>query len=96
MRNRKGDETAIFSKGYEKFIPSAIYTARVLEQAPVIVFVINTKGNDYRKSYPSDQYMMDSLTSSPSAQRSRTCASKRRRMTSAVSGPAMSSSLTMS
>ena len=33
--------------------------ARVLEQAPVIVFVINTKGNDYRKSYPSDQYMME-------------------------------------
>ena len=59
MRNRKGDETAIFSKGYEKFIPSAIYTARVLEQAPVIVFVINTKGNDYRKSYPSDKYMME-------------------------------------
>ena len=59
MRNRKGDETAIFSKGYEKFIPSAIYTARVLEQAPVIVFVINTKGNDYRKSYPSDQYMIE-------------------------------------
>lgn len=59
MRNRKGDETAIFSKGYEKFIPSAIYTARVLEQAPVIVFVLNTKGLDYRKSYPSDQYMME-------------------------------------
>ena len=59
MRNRKGDETAIFSKGYEKFIPSAIYTARVLEQAPVIVFVLNTKGMDYRKSYPSDQYMME-------------------------------------
>ena len=59
MRNRKGDESAIFSKGYEKFIPSAIYTARVLEQAPVIVFVLNTKGLDYRKSYPSDQYMME-------------------------------------
>ena len=59
MRNRKGDESAIFSKGYEKFIPSAIYTARVLEQAPVIVFVLNTKGLDYRKTYPSDQYMME-------------------------------------
>lgn len=32
MRNRKGDETAIFSKGYDKFIPSAIYTARVLNR----------------------------------------------------------------
>ena len=59
MRNRKGDETAIFSKGYDKFIPSAIYTARVLEQAPVIVFVVNTKGMDYRQSYPSDKYMME-------------------------------------
>ena len=42
-----------------KFIPSAIYTARVLEQAPVIVFVVNTKGMDYRQSYPSDKYMME-------------------------------------
>ena len=59
MRNRKGDETALFSKGYEKFIPSAIYTARVLEQAPVIVFVMNTKGMDYREPRAIDQYMME-------------------------------------
>ena len=59
MRNRKGDDTAIFSKGYDKFIPSAIYTARILEQAPVIVFVLNTKGLDYRNTYTPDQYMME-------------------------------------
>ncbi len=59
MRNRQGDETAIFSKGYEKFIPSAIYTARVLEQAPVIVFVLNTKGLPYREEYTLDQRMME-------------------------------------
>ncbi len=59
LRNRKGDETAIFSKGYEKFIPSAIYTARVLEQAPVIVFVLNTKGYNYRENHRVDEYMME-------------------------------------
>ena len=59
MRNRQGDETAIFSKGYEKFIPSAIYTARVLEQAPVIVFVLNTKGLPYREEYTLDARMME-------------------------------------
>ncbi len=42
-KNRKGD--GIFA-GYDKFIPSAIYTARILEQAPVIVFVLNTEGFD--------------------------------------------------
>ena len=41
-RNRS-DKAAIFGKGYEKYIPAAIYTARVLEQAPVIVFFINIK-----------------------------------------------------
>ena len=59
IKRNRSDKAAIFGKGYEKYIPAAIYTARVLEQAPVIVFVINTKGNDYRKSYPSDQYMME-------------------------------------
>lgn len=59
LRNRSGDETAIFSKGYEKFIPSAIYTARVLEQAPVIVCVMNTKGFNYRESHRVDEYMME-------------------------------------
>lgn len=42
-KTRKGD--GIFS-GYDQFIPSAIYTARILEQAPVIVFVLNTEGFD--------------------------------------------------
>lgn len=59
MKNRKGEEGAIFGKKYEKFIPSAIYTARVLEQAPVIVFVLNTKGLDLHKDYPKDLYLME-------------------------------------
>lgn len=59
MRNRNGDETALFSKGYEHFIPSAIYTARILEQAPVIVFVLNTKGFDYREEAPVDKRLME-------------------------------------
>lgn len=42
-KTRKGN--GIFS-GYDQFIPSAIYTARILEQAPVIVFVLNTEGFD--------------------------------------------------
>lgn len=59
MKNRKGEENAIFGKKYEKFIPSAIYTARVLEQAPVIVFVMNTKGLNYREDHPKDEYLME-------------------------------------
>ena len=51
QRNRN-NKSAEFGEGYEKLIPAAIYTARVLEQAPVIVFVMNTKGNDYRKEKP--------------------------------------------
>lgn len=58
-RCRKGDPTAIFSNGYDRFIPSAIYTARILEQAPVIVFVMNTKGIDYHEMLPSDKYMLE-------------------------------------
>jgi len=42
-KNRAGD--GMFA-GCDKFIPSAIYTARVLEQAPVIVFALNTEGVD--------------------------------------------------
>ena len=59
MKNRKGEENAIFGEKYEKFIPSAIYTARVLEQAPVIVFVMNTKGLNYREDHPKDEYLME-------------------------------------
>ena len=51
QRNRN-NKSAEFGEGYEKLIPAAIYTARVLEQAPVIVFVMNTKGKDYRKEKP--------------------------------------------
>ncbi len=58
QRNRS-DTSAIFGKGYEKFIPAAIYTARVLEQAPVIIFVINTKGKDYYQSFPIDEHLME-------------------------------------
>lgn len=42
-KNRGGD--GIFS-GYDQFIPSAVYTARILEQAQAIVFVLNTEGFD--------------------------------------------------
>ena len=48
-------------------IRDSIYTARVLEQAPVIVFVVNTKGMDYRQSYPSDKYMICLLYTSRKA-----------------------------
>lgn len=51
QRNRN-NKSAEFGEGYEKLIPAAIYTARVLEQAPGIVFVMNTKGKDYRKEKP--------------------------------------------
>lgn len=57
--NREGAENAMFGKEYAKFIPSAIYTARVLEQAPVIVFVINTKGISYRKTLSIPEHMME-------------------------------------
>lgn len=56
---QKRRRNAIFGKKYEKFIPSAIYTARVLEQAPVIVFVMNTKGLNYREDHPKDEYLME-------------------------------------
>lgn len=42
-RTRKGD--GIFS-AWPQFLPSAIYTARILEQAPAIVFVLNAEGFD--------------------------------------------------
>ncbi len=48
-----------FWKGYEKYIPAAIYTARVLEQAPVIVFFINSKGKDYYGEFPIDEHLME-------------------------------------
>lgn len=57
-RNRR-DKAAIFGKGYEKYIPAAIYTARVLEQAPVIVFFINSKGKDYYGEFPIDEHLME-------------------------------------
>ncbi|MDY6084931.1 MAG: nitroreductase family protein [Dialister sp.] len=57
-RCRAKDPSAIFSDGYDQFIPSAIYTARILEQAPVIVFVMNTKGIDYHETLPPDKSMM--------------------------------------
>lgn len=59
MKNRKGEEGALFGKKYEKFIPSAIYTARILEQAPVIVFVLNTKGLSLREDHPKDMTLME-------------------------------------
>ena len=52
IKRNRSDKAAIFGKGYEKYIPAAIYTARVLEQAPVIVFFINSKGKDYYGEFP--------------------------------------------
>ena len=42
-----------------KFIPAAVYTARVLEQAPVIVFVMNRKGKDYRKPRTMAEHVVE-------------------------------------
>lgn len=47
-KNRAGE--GIFSK-YPQFIPSAVYTTRVLEQAPCLIFALNALGYalDYEK-----------------------------------------------
>ncbi len=47
-KNRAGE--GIFSK-YPQFIPSAVYTTRVLEQAPCLIFAMNALGYalDYEK-----------------------------------------------
>ena len=42
-RTRRGDG---FFSAWPQFIPSAVYTARVLEQAPAIIFALNTEGYD--------------------------------------------------
>ncbi len=42
-KNRAGE--GIFSK-YPQFIPSAVYTTRVLEQAPCLIFALNALGYD--------------------------------------------------
>ncbi|MFR4873097.1 MAG: nitroreductase family protein [Dialister invisus] len=59
IKRNRSDKAAIFGKGYEKYIPAAIYTARVLEQAPVIVFFINSKGKDYYGEFPIDEHLME-------------------------------------
>lgn len=59
IKRNRSDKAAIFGKGYEKYIPAAIYTVRVLEQAPVIVFFINSKGKDYYGEFPIDEHLME-------------------------------------
>lgn len=58
IQKNRSEKDAIFGDGYEKYIPAAIYTARILEQAPVIIFVMNGKGQDYHKSRSVAEYLM--------------------------------------
>lgn len=58
QRNRN-NESAEFGKGYQKLIPAAIYTARILEQAPATVFVMNTRGRDYRKERTTAERLVE-------------------------------------
>ena len=59
IQKNRSEKDAIFGDGYEKYIPAAIYTARILEQAPVIIFVMNGKGQDYHKSRSVAEYLME-------------------------------------
>lgn len=59
IQKNRTDATGIFGTGYEKYIPAAIYTARILEQAPVIIFVINSKGKDYCSEFSVAEHLME-------------------------------------
>ena len=59
IQKNRSEKDAIFGDGYEKYIPAAIYTARILEQAPVIIFVMNGKGQDYHKPRSVAEYLME-------------------------------------
>lgn len=59
IQKNRSEKDAIFGDGYEKYISAAIYTARILEQAPVIIFVMNGKGQDYHKSRSVAEYLME-------------------------------------
>ena len=59
IQKNRSEKDAIFGDGYEKYIPAAIYTARILEQAPVIIFVMNGKGQDYHKPRSAAEYLME-------------------------------------
>ena len=93
IKRNRSDKAAIFGKGYEKYIPAAIYTAHVLEQAPVIVFFINSKGKDYYGEFPIDEHLMEMADIQSVARQSRICAWKRRRGISGRCAPAIFSSL---
>ena len=59
IQKNRSEKDAIFGDGYEKYIPAAIYTARILEQAPVIIFVMNGKGQDYHKPRSVAEYLTE-------------------------------------
>lgn len=58
IKRNRSDKAAILERVW-KYIPAAIYTVRVLEQAPVIVFFINSKGKDYYGEFPIDEHLME-------------------------------------
>ncbi len=45
--------------GNEEYIPSAVYTARVLELAPVTVFIMNTNGSSLYEDRTTMQKVLD-------------------------------------
>lgn len=59
IQKNRSEKDAVFGDGYEKYIPAAIYTARILEQAPVIIFVMNGKGQDYHKPRSVAEYLTE-------------------------------------
>ena len=52
IKRNRSDKAAIFGKGYEKYIPAAIYTVRVLEQAPVIVSLSTARERTTTANFP--------------------------------------------
>lgn len=56
---RKGENEIFDAEKYGKLLPSAIYTVRVLETAPVVIFVMNTKGIDYHKTLTPAEHLLE-------------------------------------
>lgn len=55
LKARKGEGIFV---GYDALIPSAIYTARVLEQSPAVIFILNTEGTSiYKELTPAEKVM---------------------------------------
>lgn len=57
-RNRTNTD-AIFAKEQQALVPSAIYTVRVLQQADVVIFVMNTKGKPYNESFTLPEHLLE-------------------------------------